>query len=581
VRIPLKRRGCRRSRCFALCLLGSDYDYNFVVALFAPGWMLYERNESGDRGPSPRCSAVNASLPGPLSHMALDNEEETLLSGPKAAREQTSPPKTPRAIRIWRLTQGIACLIAVAVIWVAAGQLVQYLYSEDVRLPFFLTYLNVSEFIILLPLQWLRERYSVKVCGRTLLTQAPRSPWKAAARAGLIVCPLWFLAQGSYNWSLGGTSVSSSTVLSTTSCVFTFALSLLFLKESFRWSKLLGVVVTLAGAALVAYSDRTAPDDGDNVWWGDALALFSAVMYALYTTAIRRLVPDGSDISMNAFFGFLGLFNSLLLSPVVGILHATKVEVVTGVPASFIGLLLLKGLFDNVLSDLLWARAIQLTSPTVATVALSLTIPIAMLSDLLLHSIVPAALVIVGAVAVAGGFVLSTVSLDGVLGPEPAPGSGSGGASADPGATPAAAADGADMEAHIGARIAGAASPDGDAGWNTHSRDDDYTDGAFTPSAASGGHGSGSSHVAVLAQASMHAHASPPVAPLPSPGHRPVFTPSAGAAATSGASGAPDQERSSMAVLATGVAAGVGDSPAVRLTRKGSAVAVAGAAAVR
>jgi solute carrier family 35 protein F5 len=513
--------------------------------------------------------------------MALEHEEETLLSGPKAGRGQTSPPKTPRSIRIWRLTQGIACLVAVAVIWVAAGQLVQYLYSEDVRLPFFLTYLNVSEFIVLLPLQWLRERYAVKACGRTLLLQAPRSPWKAAARAGLLVCPLWFLAQGSYNWSLGGTSVSSSTVLSTTSCVFTFALSLLFLKESFRWSKLLGVIVTLAGAALVAYSDRTAPDDGANVWWGDALALFSAVMYALYTTAIRRLVPDGSDISMNAFFGFLGLFNSLLLSPVVGILHATKVEVVTGVPASFIGLLLLKGLFDNVLSDLLWARAIQLTSPTVATVALSLTIPIAMLSDLILHSIVPAALVIVGAVAVAGGFVLSTVSLDGVLGPEPAPGQGGGDASAELGAAPAAAADGADSDLHSGDGLSGPAAPGGDAGWDTHRRTDGYADGAFTPSAASDGHGSGGSHVAVLAHSSVHAHASPPVMSLMSPGHRPGFTPSAGSAAARGAAGALEQERPSMAVLATGIAAGAGDSPAVRPTRKGSAVAVAGAAAVR
>lgn len=31
------------------------------------------------------------------------------------------------------------------------------------------------------------------------------------------------------------------------------------------------------------------------------------------------------------------------------------------------GLLVLKGLLDNVLSDYLWARAVLLTSPTVAT----------------------------------------------------------------------------------------------------------------------------------------------------------------------------------------------------------------------
>ena len=48
------------------------------------------------------------------------------------------------------------------------------------------------------------------------------------------------------------------------------------------------------------------------------------------------------------------------------------------------GLILLKGLVDNVLSDYLWAKAVLLTSPTVATVGLSLTIPMAIASELLL-----------------------------------------------------------------------------------------------------------------------------------------------------------------------------------------------------
>ena len=88
------------------------------------------------------------------------------------------------------------------------------------------------------------------------------------------------------------------------------------------------------------------------------------------------------------------------------------VEAPSTLPPAMLGLLLLKGLADNVLSDVLWARAIQLTSPTLATVALSVTIPLAMLSDLVLHGIAPPALVAVGSAAVMAGFVLTTVSLD-------------------------------------------------------------------------------------------------------------------------------------------------------------------------
>ena len=37
------------------------------------------------------------------------------------------------------------------------------------------------------------------------------------ARVAAIISPVWFLAQGSYNWSLGLTSVTVSTVLNSTS----------------------------------------------------------------------------------------------------------------------------------------------------------------------------------------------------------------------------------------------------------------------------------------------------------------------------------------------------------------------------
>ena len=49
-----------------------------------------------------------------------------------------------------------------------------------------------------------------------------------------------------------------------------------------------------------------------------------------------------------------------------------------------LGFIILGGLCDNVFSDYLWARAVVLTSPTVATVGMSITIPFAMLSDFLL-----------------------------------------------------------------------------------------------------------------------------------------------------------------------------------------------------
>ena len=63
----------------------------------------------------------------------------------------------------------------------------------------------------------------------------------------------------------------------------------------------------------------------------------------------------------------------------------------------------------------MWARSIVLTSPTVATVGLSLTIPLAFLSDFLLGHGAPAVLSIFGALAVIFGFVVVNTGIQPLL----------------------------------------------------------------------------------------------------------------------------------------------------------------------
>lgn len=50
--------------------------------------------------------------------------------------------------------------------------------------------------------------------------------------AGLIIAPLWFFAQWTYSAGVASTSVTASTVISTTSVVWTLLGSILFLKEN-------------------------------------------------------------------------------------------------------------------------------------------------------------------------------------------------------------------------------------------------------------------------------------------------------------------------------------------------------------
>lgn len=60
--------------------------------------------------------------------------------------------------------------------------------------------------------------------------------------------------------------------------------------------------------------------------FGDALALLSALFYALYVTLLKVRIRSEERIDMQVFFGFVGLFNILACWPIGVVLHLTGVE---------------------------------------------------------------------------------------------------------------------------------------------------------------------------------------------------------------------------------------------------------------
>ena len=61
------------------------------------------------------------------------------------------------------------------------------------------------------------------------------------------VAPLWFGAQLAFNFSLSLTNVTSNTILSSTSGLFTYGLSCLLLGEAYTLKKLLSILICIAG----------------------------------------------------------------------------------------------------------------------------------------------------------------------------------------------------------------------------------------------------------------------------------------------------------------------------------------------
>lgn len=174
---------------------------------------------------------------------------------------------------------------------------------------------------------------------------------RQTARLSLEFCMLWFLANYFVAACLEFTTVASSTILTSTSSIFTLLLGCAFGVEIFTLRKLLGVLASLLGVVLISSVDLFGDnDDGRGLFphksarqvaVGDAMALLSAVLYGLYAVLMKERIGDERRISMPVFFGLVGLFNVILLWPGFLILHYTGVETFELPPSSKVVIIIL------------------------------------------------------------------------------------------------------------------------------------------------------------------------------------------------------------------------------------------------
>ncbi len=357
---------------------------------------------------------------------------------------------------------GIACLVCVVFIWNFSSYLVKTVYSKF-KGPFFLTFFGNSLFALYLPGLFIFRRYfrtqiineapnysmlkeNDKGTANDHKSMPPHS-WKTSFEslksrkffyASLVITPLWFIANFFYNLSLLETSVSSSTMISGTSCIFTYCLAYYWKREEFSWAKVVSIILTVLGMALVVYSDSdekynrgtctynglsntTGSSGSDNnnnnntnnstsdvppSLLGDLFALIGAIFYGLYIVNIDSKLENNSSFEdLALFLGYVGFVGCICCLPIVFMLSLSGVENLSDLSFSTLAMIFCKGLFDNVLSDLLWAKAVILTSPTVSTIGINMTIPLSVISDWICGKTLLFAHYL-GAISMTSGFIL-------------------------------------------------------------------------------------------------------------------------------------------------------------------------------
>mmetsp|Transcript_9680 Transcript_9680/g.8526 ORF Transcript_9680/g.8526 Transcript_9680/m.8526 type:complete len:134 (+) Transcript_9680:547-948(+) len=111
--------------------------------------------------------------------------------------------------------------------------------------------------------------------------------------------------------------------------LFVFILSCVFLRsESSSFLKLLGVLLSFAGATIITVFESNDEGDARNRILGDIFTIISAILYGGYATFLKFKVPEEAEknFSMISFLGFVGLINVFLLLPLFPIFHYTGIE---------------------------------------------------------------------------------------------------------------------------------------------------------------------------------------------------------------------------------------------------------------
>ncbi len=201
------------------------------------------------------------------------------------------------------------------------------------------------------------------------------------ALCGICSGTLYFLME---NYALIYTTTGNVSLLSSISPIFTAILLAVIYKTKMRRGEIIGSIVAFIGVALVIMSEPIAMGLGMEIHpIGDILSLSCALSWAVYSIAIKRLIPIYNTLFITRKLFFYGLVTSLPLLMIQKEPLHLHVLFDFSQPVYLLNMLFL-AVMCSTMAYLLWNESIKIIGPLATNNYLYFQPPVTMIVGCLL-----------------------------------------------------------------------------------------------------------------------------------------------------------------------------------------------------
>ncbi|XP_012481577.2 LOW QUALITY PROTEIN: uncharacterized protein LOC105796410 [Gossypium raimondii] len=181
--------------------------------------------------------------------------------------------------------------------------------------------------------------------------QALKAKWYYYVILGLVDVEANYLVVKAYQY----TSITSVMLLDCWSIPSVMLLTYIFLKTKYRYRKIAGVIVCVAGLVMVVFSDVHAGDrsGGSNPRKGDLLVIAGATLYAISNVSEEFLVKNADRVELMSFLGLFGAIISAIQISIVERNELKSIHWTAGAAFPFFGFSLAMFLFYSFVPVLL------------------------------------------------------------------------------------------------------------------------------------------------------------------------------------------------------------------------------------